>query len=313
MNKRKLVFFLSVLCAILFLSCSSTPEVEPVTEETPAVEEAPVVEEPVQPVETVKESNEPDYAAQNQQLLDKVLSARDMAIVAGANDRFSEQFAAFDEKLSNLKGQLEANPADQTISAQLQDALDMYQAFEQLSLALTTKERIDSLDFAAYDQTSYDTGVKSVEDIYSMYETQDSVSGSVLLEKSSIALTSFSTALVTGFKTLSNSERTAALQVKDQADEIKANKAAKDEYAVATLKFSQADANFAQSNFEDSYNGFSQAHMDFQSILTTVTEKRNAALEAIERAKQRELEVSQYAEQADTIAPLESVETEEVQ
>ena len=93
-------------------------------------------------------------------------------------------------------------------------------------------------------------------------------------------------------------------EIRQKALEIKSDKADKVGYEAAQLLYSTADEYSELKDYENSYNYYVKAFEAFDDVYNNVSAKRQAALDAIERAKHKADNVDEFAAEADKIAPL---------
>ena len=93
-------------------------------------------------------------------------------------------------------------------------------------------------------------------------------------------------------------------QIREKALEIKSDKADKVGYEAAQLLYTTADEYTELKDYENSFNYYVKALDAFDDVYNNVSAKRQAALDAIERAKHKADNVDEFAAEADKIAPL---------
>lgn len=284
----------TVLCAaalsFAFVSCASKPE---------------AAEESLDKVEEAVEQAEETADIVNEQIdsatLEAVEDARAKALEAGADKYAADLLNMCDAAYEMLKSQSDAG---QNVGIALADLQKRYQALAQYSNAVKAKERIDELNFASYDQKSYDEGCEAL-DSFKNFSSINDVLAATMLEKADTAYANLKNVLQAGFKVLAKQERTNAFAAKQKADGIKAAVASKENYSNAVTEFRAGDSSYAMQNPEAAYNHWVSSTKMFNELYTEVSEKREAALKAMEEARSRVLESQNYAATADAEVPLE--------
>ncbi|WP_294430422.1 hypothetical protein [uncultured Treponema sp.] len=289
--KRYLFTLICAASIIPFISCGSTPTVEP---EPPKAEEpAPVVEEPTPEPEPEPQPPAEDFSQANEALLAQADSARAKAIEAGAEKYFRDVLSADDKFYESVKAEIKANPtADH--SEKIKEVIVRYEALATASLAKEMKLKADEFGLADAD----------AEKALSDFEASENGNG--MRENADKALSAYSALLLKKLGEMAKTERSAALEAKKNADSVKAGVAKKTEYAEASATFKKADSSFASKDLEGAYKGYRSAKNAFTKLYELIAEKRAAAQAAIERAKKRVAEAENYTKEADTIAPLEN-------
>ena len=293
---KKYVSALScAMAAFLIMSCGSTPKND---EDTTIKDVVPV--EDVK--EEVQEEIKPviDYSAANQTLFTLCEAARENAIASGAEKYYPEKFNAAETALESLKKDM-ADNAGNDYSVQIKDLTARYQSLAAASQAQTLKEKADALSLGDEDKASYEAGAKALEEYAAM---GTGANGADLLEKANEALNAYNDVVNKGLKANAARERKAALEAKKLADSVKAGVAQKEVYTKASDTFKKADASYVTANIEGAFNGYKSAKETFNSLYEDISAKRAAAQALIDAAKQRVADSANYAEEADTIAPL---------
>jgi len=284
------VVLLGAALVLTFVSCKSAPKAE---------EPAPVAEQPSEPAET-EEVAVPE-PVDNSSALSKAAAARQAALDAGADKAASLLFAAADDLYNTLKTQSETG-SDET--AGLADVTARYKALEEYTKAVELKNRIDQLDYASYDQGSYDKGSAAL-DTFNSFTSSDGVTGSDMYDKAHLAYTSFNKVLVTAFRKLAQDARMAAFKSKRDADSVYAGVSQKDAYNTAVKSFRDGDASYSMQDPENALTHYQDAQKAFDALYADISQKRAAARKAIDEAKAKVAESADYATQADKDAPLE--------
>lgn len=300
-TRRKVIAFLCTLVALLFASCKSAPKEQKKTE-TPAPVETPKEETPVeQPKEETPAAPKSDYSESNAALLQKVADARNAAIAAGGDSANPTAYAAAEaEYAAEQKASSDDSSVDLTDA--LNDLIARYNALSSFAQAKAKKDRVDSLNFASYDQSDYDSGSKILDELSSA--SSNIAKGTDLYKKADIADREFNAVLNAGFKAQAKAARDEAYKAKQNADSVKASVSRKDEYDAAVALFNKGDSEYVTKNPEGAVTSYTSARDSFTKLYTEISDARAKAQAAIDAAKKRVADSQSVATTADTTAPL---------
>lgn len=168
--------------------------------------------------------------------------------------------------------------------------------------AKTMKEKIENLSLQGYNELSYATGLVALEGYDKLVE--ENAGAAEKLATATLAEKKFSEVLNSAFSKLSSEKKAEVKAIREKALEIKSDKADKVGYEAAQLLYTTADEYTELKDYENSYNYYVKALEAFDDVYNNVSAKRQAALEAIERAKNKANNVDEFAAEADKIAPL---------
>lgn len=312
--KKTFIIALSTLFVLSLFSCGSKPEVEDEPKEAPVIEQkaeenttpapAPVVEQQEPVVEEVQE----EIPVDNSEVLSQLENSRNAAIEAGAEQYAAEQLKQIDALYEALKAE------DKDISEAAKELLARYEILTNYIKAKKIKEKIDTEDLADFDRTSYDAGVDALVIVETAYAA-DKAMGPEITQASETAYSKFNSVIIAAYKKLAKEERVLAVEAKRKADSVKAGVSRKEEYKEATTLFQEGDALYAMQSPEKAYERYNTAKNTYTELFEDVSEKRAAALKAIEEAKKRVAESELFAEQADAntpiTEPMEGIEEED--
>ena len=297
---KKLAFYaLSVFLMLSFISCGSKKGAE----DTPAPE-APAVEEPAETIEeTISE-------ADNDLAMAGMNAARQAAIDSGAQD-----YSQFDD-LEALYAQIkEKADRGEDVSAECADLAKKYEALAAYVKACELQEKMEDYEIPVLVQGAYDQGCADLE-AYEALSADPASSGADQLAKATSAYASFKTVFATLSKELAKDARDEALAAKKDADSVKAGVSQKKEYNKAVDLFKKGDASYSMMGFESAFDYYDQSYDIFTALYEDISEKRAAALAAIEAAKKSVEESAAVAEEADLESPLtgdvDGIEDEDV-
>lgn len=233
----------------------------------------------------------PQSRAQTQPVdVPAVQAARDAAVSAGADSRYPEPLAALDALLTAAKND----------AKKLQDVLLRYQALEQVSTALSKKDRADGLNFSQYNLPSYQAGEKAIAAFEKANKAKASTSSLTTTAKT--ADDSYAAVLFAGFTAQAVQERVYAAESKAKADGAQAAVAVKDIYAKAENSLNAGDTNVANSLPEAALADFKAARASYEESFENVEKRKEEATQAIAAAEERVVEADAFA--ADAAKPL---------
>lgn len=181
------------------------------------------------------------------------------------------------------------------------DAESLKELYESV---LKKKERIDTDDYAHFDQKNYDKGAALLAEIAPMMADIDHADMRKLTGKVKSADGAFTAVLFKAFLKQAKEARAAALKEKKRADGVKAQVAAKEDYRVAADEFMLGDSLLSMQNSEGAFNHYKSVREQFAKIADVVTQKREEVRVKLEAAKKSVDESRAYAEAADKSKPL---------
>lgn len=303
---RKNCLFLFVLMSISFfgfVGCKSAPEEEPIPSE-----EVVEATQPEQDPEAVSEPEEVyDWTSENETLIAEITEARVKAIAAGAELYLPEELVLIDTDSNKTQSMYSEDSEEFNTSAK--NIILLYEALEQSSLASERYERINGFDFATYDQDSYNEGVVAAMKARELLAS--GASGEEVLESTTLAAQSYLKVLHVAFTQKANEKRKEVVEIKKLADSIKANVAQKEQYENAIVFFTNGNKLLKEGDSEEAYKSFSKSHEDLTIVYNNVLQKREAAQEAIEKAKMRIEQSHTKASDADSVAPINEADPEQ--
>lgn len=175
-------------------------------------------------------------------------------------------------------------------------------ANQEFLSALSNKEKIEKMEFQVYDQSSYEEGLKALEEYRALVDSGAPIEEQLAMARN--ANLAFKTVLDKGYMDLAGKKKAEVVEVRKNALAIKADKAGKKEFDNAQLAYMSAENAFVNKSYEASYESYCKAFDLFSSLYEDISAKRALAQQAIERAKEKAAQVDEFAVQADEIAPL---------
>ena len=296
MKKVFLVLF-SVFTILFFISCGSKPAPEEVEPEAPVVEEnvepeTPVVDETDNTIEPETEQlSEEELAA----LIAKIDEAREVAILAGAEKNAPDLLNSIDGIYEKAK---EENLQDNADSLILK-----YSILASYAKAKNAKIEIDENDLSGFAQKNYDEGVICLQKVEEALANIEEIEPNAQKDAES-AYSNFTNVITIAYKKLAKEQRNLAYEAKVKSDSVRAGVSQKERYKEAADNFKSGDTLYSMQSPKKALEKYELAAQQFTELYEEVSEKRAAAQAAIEAAKRKVQESSQFAEQADEESPI---------
>ena len=295
--KKVLLVLFSVFTILFFISCGSKPAPEEVEPEAPVVEEnvepeTPVVDETDNTIESETEQlSEEELAA----LIAKIDEAREVAILAGAEKNAPDLLNSIDGIYEKAK---EENLQDNADSLILK-----YSILASYAKAKNAKIEIDENDLSGFAQKNYDEGVICLQKVEEALANIEEIEQNAQKDAES-AYSNFTNVITIAYKKLAKEQRNLAYEAKVKSDSVRAGVSQKERYKEATDNFKSGDTLYSMQSPKKALEKYELAAQQFTELYEEVSEKRAAAQAAIEAAKRKVQESSQFAEQADEESPI---------
>lgn len=295
--KKVLLVLFSVFTVLFFISCGSKPAPEEQKPEAPVVEEN---EEPETPVsDEVDSTVEPETKQLSEEelaaLIAKIDEARDIAVQAGAETIAPDLLKSIDDSYAKSKEENLQDSADALILR--------YSVLAGYAKAKNAKNEIDENDFAGFAQKNYDDGVAFLQTVEKSLSNIETIDSSVLKNAES-AYSNFNNVITVAYKRMAKDQRNLAYEAKVKADSVKAGVSQKERYKEAADNFKSGDTLYSMQSPKKALEKYTLAESKFTELYEEVSEKRAAAQAAIDAAKRKVQESSQFAEQADEESPI---------
>lgn len=295
--KKVLLVLFSVFTILFFISCGSKPAPEEVEPEAPVVEEnvepeTPVVDETDNTIEPETEQlSEEELAA----LIAKIDEAREVAILAGAEKNAQDLLNSIDGIYEKAK---EENLQDNADSLILK-----YSILASYAKAKNAKIEIDENNLSGFAQKNYDEGVICLQKVEEALANIEEIEPNAQKDAES-AYSNFTNVITIAYKKLAKEQRNLAYEAKVKSDSVRAGVSQKERYKEAADNFKSGDTLYSMQSPKKALEKYELAAQQFTELYEEVSEKRAAAQAAIEAAKRKVQESSQFAEQADEESPI---------
>ncbi len=302
------VFFLMLVSGMV--GCKSDPE--PKSEPKPEKEQ----------VVTQKKTEDQVRA---EKLFGEVMKARKEALSVHADKAYPNEFKKADSSFISARAVYSNNdlewakslekavydnqPAENTdfalVAEKLQKALLQYKTLTNRVHIADAKSDIDEHDLSAYDAETYKKAEALLPKIAQNYNTDTQKAYDLSVE----VLGYYEKVRNAGYEFLMGDAKKKAEAARKRCDAIKASISMERPYNKAVLTYRSAGIAVRNKKFKKAYTGYIKSADDFDKIYEIVKAKREAALEAMEKAKERQTASSELAKDADAEAPLpETVE-----
>lgn len=301
MRRQSSVLSLLVLSVLVvfFVSCGSTPEA--VQEEAESIAQSANTAVDQLPSESEIDAELTQMLADTARLLEEMNAARKEAEAAGAAELFPDEFGSVTSDYEALLKAQAENPTGD-FRQQIENLRDKYLAMAKLAQAQQLRDQIVEASLQDSNAEAFQKGDEAMDRAKSL--CAEGASGSQLLEQANLAYDSYHAVIASGYSNKCQAQRNLAIAAKEKADSLKAEKAAKDEYAIAATALADGDTAYASQSYETAYNCFVEAKERFTEVYDDVFIRRATADEAIRRAKQKVEASAAIAAEADEIAPL---------
>lgn len=295
--KKVLLVLFSVFTILFFISCGSKPAPEEVEPEAPVVEEnvepeTPVVDETDNTIESETEQLSEEELAS---LIAKIDEAREVAILAGAEKNAPDLLNSIDGIYEKAK---EENLQDNADSLILK-----YSILASYAKAKNAKIEIDENDLSGFAQKNYDEGVICLQKVEEALANIEEIEPNAQKDAES-AYSNFTNVITIAYKKLAKEQRNLAYEAKVKSDSVRAGVSQKERYKEAADNFKSGDTLYSMQSPKKALEKYTLAESKFTELYEEVSEKRAAAQAAIEAAKRKVQESSQFAEQADEESPI---------
>jgi hypothetical protein len=220
----------------------------------------------------------------------EVLAVRDSVISAGINDLYPEELYAAD--LVALDGVAQYEAEDYS-AANITGAksLGIYQTLDAGMDVYHVRQEILDRNFTDYDSDNFDRADDislAAIDSYEAGNIKEALDGAEEVKPL------YNRVLSTGWAAATGQERQNAL-------DMKANIAVRNEFDSAEKLYSQAEAARKAGKYEESTALYNQSSSRFISLAQTVTEKRRIATDALRAVEKKMAESEEAARDADLI------------
>ena len=228
---------------------------------------------------------------------DEILSARETLINSGFADYFPEYVKNADDIALAAHEQYEAQNY-YGAKATAAKAMNEYETLLKGANVLLARQEIIDRGFAKYDEQNFLKGDELADSAVSEW---DAGNREAAIKKAEEALEHYNLVLKNGWTTYSAERREMASKERELAIAEKANIASRDLFREGEFNYIAAQENFAEGNFHDAGNHFTDAEALYSIARKDTEEKRLKAEEAIKMAEERIDESNEAAIEAERI------------
>ncbi len=221
-------------------------------------------------------------------------SARSRAMAADASTQSPDALGTADAAMAKADAAMAAGDHKVAIEAYV-TAITAYDAVEKRSIATSVKTTIDELSYGPMDAGNYEIAGQKLAKVDALI-AEDAKGAQDAAQE---ALLRYRLVLAKGWELTAGSNRDSAEKVKIEAEAIKAQVAVKTEYAEAKAVWDEAVAAYASGDNELAAALFGEAEFMLTAAYDSASEKRSAALAAMEAAKTKTGESASIAESAE--------------
>ncbi|MBQ0167604.1 MAG: hypothetical protein KBT02_10915 [Treponema sp.] len=247
---------------------------------------------------------------QAEQIERQVQYYRNQVLETSAVQDYPEYLAKVDALADLARSRYQETGNLEALKADADYVIAGYKALVEAALAEEAYAVICENGWEDRDPERFESGLAASEAFLALAE-EDSDDMQAYLEHAAIAHACFQKIVDDTFKNNADAERNRYVDVKKKADAIKANVAAKTDYAAATKLLLDADGSASRGQWQKACGEYAAAADAMTAVYEAVSVKRNAAQEAMDKAKRKTAEVDELAVQADEVAPLSDEEAME--
>jgi hypothetical protein len=228
---------------------------------------------------------------------DEVTAARNAVLASGLAGQFPQYLLKADKVAVNALEQYEREDyyAARDSAA---EALAMYQALKTGADAYLVRQTITGRNFTGYDPENFDkadtVGLAAVND----YDEGNTEQARTQAEEAGFR---YNLVLKTAWIAYTAEKKASAGLQRQNALDLKANIAVRDDYNAVAQIFNQAEASLKAEKYEEASGLYEQSESGFMKVSRAAAEKRIIAEEAIRAAEEKMIESDDTAKKAEII------------
>jgi hypothetical protein len=228
---------------------------------------------------------------------DEVTAARNAALASGLAGQFPQYLLKADKVALDAVDQYEREDyyaARDSAAA----ALAMYQALKTGADAYLARQVITDRNFVGYDPANFDkadtAGLAAVND----YDTGNTEQAQAGAEEAGLR---YNLVLKTAWTAYAAEKKASASLQRQNALDLKANIAVRDDYNAVAQIFTQAEASLKAEKYEEASGLYERSESGFVRVSRIAAGKRQIAEEAIHAAEEKMIESDDTAKKAEII------------
>jgi len=225
---------------------------------------------------------------------------RAAAVGAGAEQKAAERLFAGDETYVEAESFSIKKQSEEAV-ARYERARLYYELAYKRSIALSLMDSIKEKEYERWDSGNYQLGEKKYHLEETLWSSEDESRRSEGLDALDEAVLRFNLVIQKGRESVALAAKTNAEASKNRSEEIKADIAAREEYAEAAELLRKAESLYQYKDYEEALATYERAMSSFDRAYEIVAEKRSRAAQAL-RAAQEAVEKSR--EKADSADPI---------
>jgi len=236
--------------------------------------------------------------AQSYDTMEKqITDARDAAVNAGAGDLVPDMLLQADNTTADALAKYQAKDYYGARDA-ANSALSMYGILTDGIAAYNVRMEIANRGFETYDSDNIAAADDTLRSAADDYSAKNLPSAKAKVDK---AAQSYKQSLQTCWHSFATEKGANAGAERQNALNLKANVAVKDDFNSAQTVYTNADTAFQANKFEDAANLYQQSQSMFAAVSQAASAKQQAAQDALQRANQKMTESDETARKAELI------------
>jgi hypothetical protein len=238
-----------------------------------------------------------------QALEEEILQARAEAMDTGIAAISPDHVLSADDTADKALGLYEAKDYYPAVAAALK-ALDMYRILKIGTEAYKARQEIMDYGFGKYDPDNYAAAEEVLLaglDAYDALAFDDTVDTKDVLLQAEEARLGYNLVLDTGWRSYATERQASASAERQNALDLKANIAVRDDYDAAQGLYSQAASAYQAQRYVEAADLYFQAEFSFAVVAGSAAQKRRLAEEAIRAAQDKAVASEETARSAEVI------------
>ncbi|MCL1928025.1 MAG: hypothetical protein FWG07_04435 [Treponema sp.] len=236
-----------------------------------------------------------DQFASEQQVA--LANAKGKAVEAGAEDLVPDRFAMANAMADKSRELYENGDIQGSINAG-KEAQDRYRILETLALARAKQEEADEYNFFTVDPDNYVLAAEAGNDAVDFYDEGNLAKAQA---EATAAYNGFREVIKNGWSEPVEEKTSAAIESRTHAQEIKADVAARSDFAAAENVYNEAYVALRAEKYTEAIELFEESDRLFEIAYNNAMDKRRIAEEALRRAEEKLTESEEFAQYADDI------------
>ncbi|MCL1812311.1 MAG: hypothetical protein FWG29_02175 [Treponema sp.] len=230
-------------------------------------------------------------------LTQAVAQAKDKAIEAGAGELVPDRLAIADSTADKSRELYENGDIQGSINAG-KEAQARYQILETLALARTKQEEADENNFFSVDPDNYILAAEAGNDAVDLYDKGELAKAQA---EATTAYNGFREVIKNAWLEPVEEKTSMAREARTTAQDIKADVAARSDFAAAESVYNQAHVALRAEKYAEALELFEESDRLYEIAYNNALDKRRIAEEALRRADAKLAESEDFAQYVDDI------------